>query len=144
MPLNLKDLLEEKSRLEQIIQHAQTELNALTTLIEGRQLRGEQNQIGAGRFATDVDKTLQNKSIVAAVETVIRELPNERYTAPSLAQKLRDRGYQTGNKNLQSNVSSALKKLWEDKILDRRNIGGRRPLYSYRLRQESLFEKENE
>ena len=144
MPLNLKDLRDEKARLERIIQHAQKELEAIDTLIAGIVLREVQSQTNSPIQSVVIDVSLQGKTAEAAVESIVRKFKNDRHTAPSVTAILKERGYQPDNENLQPNVSTALKTLCDKGILNRRNIGGKRALYQYWLKEEGLFEKQSQ
>jgi hypothetical protein len=144
MALNLKDLHEEKTRLEQIIQHAQKELEAIDTLIAGVLLRSTESPKSLDSQSVVIDVSIQGKTVEAAVERIVKEFKTERHTAPSITAILKKRGYQSDNVNLQSNVSTALKSLFDKGVLNRKNIGGKRALYQYWLKQEGFFEKESQ
>ena len=126
MSLTYKDLKNEEAKLKQVIEHAQEELRAIQVLIQGRELRHE--------MAVSVSQNLKGMTVKNAVRTVTLEWREKKFIAIEVTEELEKRGFQ-GQPNLRTNVGNALKELYDDGFLERKDIGDKLRKYEYWVKQ---------
>ena len=115
MSLKLKDLQEEEARLIKAREHIESELNAIQTLIEGRQLRGE----GVERSVVDIRSLSVEKAVIA----IHRELGNKWVSGAEMMEEIVRRDTNKEGKSLRANIGNAQRKLYKEGKLDRKNAG---------------------
>lgn len=115
MSLKLKDLQEEEARLIKAREHIKSELSAIQTLIEGKQLRGE----SAEHLVVDI----RNISVGKAVIAIHRELANKWFSGADMMEEILRRDTNKERKSLRANIGNTQRKLYKEGKLDRKNIG---------------------
>lgn len=114
MPLNIKDLRDEEARLKGIVQHAEKELTAIRMLISGREMRQEEVESSS--------RSLVGMTIRSAVEAIVAEWIDRRFTSAEMHTELKSRGFEN-EAHLRANVGNALKDLSRLNKLDREDVG---------------------
>ena len=129
MALNIKDLKEHEANLIQTINHAEEELNAVRLLIKAM-LRQDHKE--------SVDNIVpENESLIDAVFSIIQDRKEKWFTAQDMMKAVSGRNISVNPKHLRPSVGTALKRLYENDRLERKNVGSETKVkYAYRYKEQ--------
>jgi len=138
MTLNINDLTEHEKRLNEIIEHAEKEREAIRLLIKGMRLRN--SVLASGDEALAHSNGSKAPSIAQGVINQINHFEGKWFTVRVVTGNLIRMGI--GNlkdeAKLRPVVANYLKKHFDNKVLERRNIGSEAsPTYEYRKYEKS-------